>query len=488
MLPRPPAPRPKAMTVVHESSFIKAFDDFFVKTLAAEYEKLTGIKIVYEAVSVGGMLTRLTTIAETKSGPEIAMTGLNWPHLFDKSLVDVSDVAGEIGKKLGGWHENVRDVVVVNKKWKALPWGNIGQLEVYRTDWFKEVGVTKFPETWEDLLAAGRLLKKKGHPFGFELGHGFGDNHGWLYPLLWSYGGREVDKDGKTVLIDSSETAAAVDFCRRFYKETMFEDVLGWTDVNNNKAFFGEQISCTNNASSILVVAKRDFPEIAKVTDHALNPQGPKGRFHVLNARVARAAWPTRRTRPAAKAFLRGSTTTSRSRAGSRPATRTTRRSCTATTTTRCGTPSRATCRTRSRSRPRVRTAGPGPVGQRGLGERGQVRARRHVRQGVPRRLHEGRHRDRGRPAQADLQSEVVDGGRSRRPSPGRRPLAGRAARPAASPRARGRLQLADAGAGRPVPARVRRLSVLLRDLPEPAGPAGGRAPAPSWGSRTSPR
>jgi len=283
-LPRSAGAQTKTMTVVHESSFIKQFDDFFVKTLAPEYQKLTGIKMNYEPVSVGGMLTRLTTMAETKSGPEITATGLNWAHLFDNSLVDVTDVAGEIGKKLGGWHDIIHDISVVKGKWKALPWGNIGQLEVYRTDWFKEAGVNKFPDNWEDLLAAGRLLKKKGHPFGFELGHGFGDNHGWLYPLLWSYGGREVDKDGKTVLIDSSETAAAVDFCRKFYKETMFEDVLGWTDVNNNKAFFGEQISCTNNASSILVVGKRDFPDIAKVTDHALNPQGPKGRFHLLNS------------------------------------------------------------------------------------------------------------------------------------------------------------------------------------------------------------
>ena len=55
-------------------------------------------------------------------------------------------MAGKIGKQLGGWHENVLDVVVVNKKWKALPWGNIGQPEVYRTDWFKEVGVNKFPD------------------------------------------------------------------------------------------------------------------------------------------------------------------------------------------------------------------------------------------------------------------------------------------------------------------------------------------------------
>src|SRR5206468_558671 len=294
----------KSLTTVRESSFIKAFDDYFVKTLAPEYEKLTGIKVGYEAVSVGGMLTRLTTMAETKSGPEIVHTGINWSHLFDQSLVDVSDLAGEVGRKLGGWHEQVQEVVVVNKKWKALPWGNIGQLEVYRTDWFKEVGVTKFPETWEDLLAAGRLLKKKGHPFGFEIGHGSGDNHGWMYPLLWSYGGREVDRDGKTVLIDSSETAKAVDFCRRFYQETMLEDVLGWTDVNNNKAFLGEQISCTNNASSILVVAKRDFPELGRVTDHALNPQGPKGRYHLLNPQ-SHSIFTFAQDVNAAKAFLR---------------------------------------------------------------------------------------------------------------------------------------------------------------------------------------
>src|SRR4029453_15008370 len=172
---------PKSMAVARESSFIKPFDDFFSQKLAAEYEKQTGIKITYEAVSVGGMLTRLTTIAETKSGPEIAGTGGNWPWLFDSSLVDVTDVAEGIGKQIGPWHDNVLDAVVVNKKWKALPFGNIGQMEVYRTDWFKEAGVNKFPDNWEDLLAAGRLLKKNNHPFGFELRPGSGDHPGGPY-------------------------------------------------------------------------------------------------------------------------------------------------------------------------------------------------------------------------------------------------------------------------------------------------------------------
>ena len=93
----------------------------------------------------------------------------------------------------------------------------------------------------------------------------------------------------------------------------MFEDVLGWTDVNNNKAYLGEQISCTNNASSILVVAKRDFPEIAKVTDHALNPRA-KGPLPRVQRRSPTPSRPTRRTRRRRRRSCAGSTTTSSSR------------------------------------------------------------------------------------------------------------------------------------------------------------------------------
>ena len=96
LTPRWAGAQPKSMTVVHESSFIKPFDEFFVKVLSPEYEKQTKIKVNYETVSVGSMLTRLTTIAETKSGPEITATGINWPHLFDPSLVDVTDIATEL--------------------------------------------------------------------------------------------------------------------------------------------------------------------------------------------------------------------------------------------------------------------------------------------------------------------------------------------------------------------------------------------------------
>jgi multiple sugar transport system substrate-binding protein len=157
---------------------------------------------------------------------------------------------------------------------------------VWRTDWFAEVGVKTFPESWEELYEVGKKLKAKDHPFGFELGHGFGDNHGWIYPLMWSYGAHEIEADGKTITIDSDETAKALAFAKKFFTDCMFDDVLSWTDVSNNKAWMAEQISCTNNAESILWFAKRNFPDIAAVTEQAQNPTGPKGRFHLLDCQA----------------------------------------------------------------------------------------------------------------------------------------------------------------------------------------------------------
>src|SRR5262249_58316234 len=88
--PRRAGAATKSMTVMHESSFIKPFDDFFVKTLSPEYEKLSGVKVNYETVSVGQTLTRMTTMVETNSGPEIGSTLFTQAHLLDARLVHIT--------------------------------------------------------------------------------------------------------------------------------------------------------------------------------------------------------------------------------------------------------------------------------------------------------------------------------------------------------------------------------------------------------------
>ena len=284
------APKPAAggkvtaFTFQQENSFIPAFDEHFQKVIIPKFKQETGLDLSFDGISVGGLQAKITAEVETNSGPDASMMGFNWPLLYGQKLQDVTDIADEMAKWGGGWLDNIKEATVSGTKWKSIPLGNVGQQMVYRIDWFKEAGYDKFPDTWDELLEAGIKLKEKGHPFGFEFGYGFGDNHGWMYPLLWSFGGRELDKDGKTVTLDSAETAKSVDYVRTLFEKTQLQDVLGWTDVNNNRAFLAEQISCTNNATSILQSAQKDFPQLVDNIGHAPNPKGPSGeRFSLLN-------------------------------------------------------------------------------------------------------------------------------------------------------------------------------------------------------------
>ena len=85
----------------------------------------------------------------------------------------------------------------------------------------EEAGYSKFPETWEEYRAAGKKLKAAGHPIGQTLGHTFGDAPTFTYPYLWSWGGKEVEADGKTVVLNSKAAVNSVEFMMEFWKEAL---------------------------------------------------------------------------------------------------------------------------------------------------------------------------------------------------------------------------------------------------------------------------
>src|SRR4030088_551393 len=85
----------KTITVLHESSFIPAFDAYMKDKIAPAYEKETGVKVVYETTSVGSLPTRVSTIAETGSGADITMNGLLQGIQVSNKYLDVGDTADE---------------------------------------------------------------------------------------------------------------------------------------------------------------------------------------------------------------------------------------------------------------------------------------------------------------------------------------------------------------------------------------------------------
>src|SRR6266705_1303663 len=239
------------------ADFVPASDVLLKGEITAECQKATGITLKVETINANDLQARITSSIQSATGADIIMAIGNWPQLYADSLADAGDVAEEIGKAQGGYYDVSRLVATAGNKWIGVPWTVGGGLIAYRKSWLEEVGHTTFPGSWDALRDAGKKLKAKGRPIGQTAGHTFGDAPGWWYPFLWSFGGKEIEADGKTVALNTKETVESIKFAVALWKETMDEGGLAWDDTNNNRAFLSQTISATNNGASIYIEAKR---------------------------------------------------------------------------------------------------------------------------------------------------------------------------------------------------------------------------------------
>jgi multiple sugar transport system substrate-binding protein len=267
--------------------------DVELKRQAPEASKALGAEVVFEFINANDLQPRITAAIQSGSGADIFHMLWNWPHLYQKGLVDVSDITEPIGKAQGGYYDVFSSTSKVGNKWLAVPHGTGGNAVAYRRSWFDEIGVKEFPKTWDEYREIGKKLKAKGKPIGQALGHSFGDPPTFAYPLLWDFGGAEVDKTGKKVVINSKGSIESVKFMQAFWKDACDEGGLAWDDTNNNRAFHAGEISATLNGASIYIVAKRQKDKIKtekgeplfQDTEHAaLMPKGPAGQFALYGA------------------------------------------------------------------------------------------------------------------------------------------------------------------------------------------------------------
>jgi len=301
---KPPSfPKGTKLHLLEWVSFVPAADAE-LKRQADEFGKLAGVDVTVELINFNDLNPRIASAIETKAGPDIIQMHQNWPHLYTEGLSDVDALAEEVDRRDGGIYDLFRGVSVVGGRWKAVPMGTSTATFAYRTDWFQEAGAAKFPDTMDEFRKVGAELKKKNRPIGQAFGHSLGDPNSWAYGVTWSFGGQEVDKDQKTVLINSKETIEALKFTVAMWKDALDEGGLAWDDTSNNRAYLAGTISATLNGSSIYFVGKRQFPDIAKVTDHGHMPKGPGGRFYLTTGQ-GRAIMRYSKNQDVAAAFIR---------------------------------------------------------------------------------------------------------------------------------------------------------------------------------------
>jgi multiple sugar transport system substrate-binding protein len=268
--------------------FVQSEEDSFMALVAA-FTKATGVEVKVINESLDDVQPKASVAANTNQGPDMFWGLYSLPHLFPSKCVDVSDVAGYLGKKYGGWVPTAETYGKSGGKWIDIPVAYNGNVINYRQSMIEKAGFKEIPKDTAGFLELMKALKEKSVPGGFALGRASGDGNAWVHWVLWSHGGNLVDKNDK-VVINSPETVKALEYGKAL-SETFVSGTASWNDAFNNKAFLESQISLTNNGVSIYAAAKAGAAkgdakskEVMEDMNHSLWPIGPVGHpteFHI---------------------------------------------------------------------------------------------------------------------------------------------------------------------------------------------------------------
>jgi multiple sugar transport system substrate-binding protein len=291
------------LKILQWSHFVPEYDTQFFDPWAAEWGKSNGVNVTVDHIALAQLPARSAAEAQSKSGHDIfGWFAQGGPRLYDEQLADLSDIVKPIGDKNGGWDKVAEDLCLIDGKWKGMPDFLVPFLSSYRKDAWTAAGFPNGPDTWDDLVKGGEKTKAAGAPVGTALSN-TSDGEMTQRSILWSFGAKEVEEDGKTLALDSKETRAALDFMKGLYEKAMTNEVLSWDDAANNQYLASGKASWIYNPISAYRTIETQNPELFKNTALGLPLQGPAGRFMSPQWTIY-GVWNFSKNIDAAKAFL----------------------------------------------------------------------------------------------------------------------------------------------------------------------------------------
>jgi multiple sugar transport system substrate-binding protein len=270
--------------------------------IGARFEKSTKIKVRFDHLQEAQMAAKLAAEVQTGTGHDLLMLRMHLPLLHATNLADMSDVVDTLTKKYGPMYDFCQEAAYYKDHWVAMPAYGGAFPGNYNKAYFDEVG-EKAPDTWEDLVRAGKKLKAKGHPVGIPISQ-CNDAVSTLGPIMWAYGAKAVDADGKTVTVNSPETAEAIEYVKRLYNDAMEPEVLSWDDASNNRFLISGKGSWILNPQSAYLTAKTRNMPITPQLDFQIIPAGPKGR-HTTTFVRSMGIWKFSKNTEPAKEFIK---------------------------------------------------------------------------------------------------------------------------------------------------------------------------------------
>ena len=271
--------------------------------IGQRFTKDTGIKIRIDHIAAPQQAAKYASEVQTQAGHDIVEMRMHFPWLYEPQLVDLGDIVGELEKKYGKALSAATETAKVNGVWRAVPQYRTFFVAAYREDLFKKASL-KVPDTWEDLYTVGKELKKMGNPVGIPISQNY-DTISTAGPVLWSFGGMEVDKDGKTVRINSPATEQMIEWYKKMFRDCMEPEVLSWTDASNNESLQQGKAGWIHNPVSAYIVARNNKLVTADGINHHRSLAGANGQRHETDVPRHIGIWKFSKNVAPAKEWIR---------------------------------------------------------------------------------------------------------------------------------------------------------------------------------------
>src|SRR5947207_165871 len=290
----------RELTFLSTNHFVPASDEE-LRRQADLFGKQAGITVRVDTIAGLQLPAKRAAQAQSQSGHDLVILSHADPLLFENHLVDVGAVVDTLGKKYGGWYPFAAECAHTSSGWKAVPWYWVAFPGAYNMAHFKKAGV-EYPKTWDELLKHGKLLKKQGTPVGIAISH-TGDANTTIWSVLWCYGVKVLEADGKTPGIKSDGTSQVVEWYKELYRDAMEPEVLSWDDASNNRGLLAGKLAWIHNPISAYNTALTNKMPIADDINHHPSPSGPAG-AHSAPGINAIGIWKFSKNVEPAKEFL----------------------------------------------------------------------------------------------------------------------------------------------------------------------------------------
>jgi hypothetical protein len=270
-----------SLKILQWSHFIPAYDTWF-DAFAQAWGEANDVDVAVDHINTAEVPTTIAAELSAGEGHDLVEHIASLAQ-YEKSMVPMNDLIAEATNRHGDQlamcaansYNPTTDTFYGFVHGYAPDPGN------YRKSLWETVELPDGPSSWDELLAGGTDIRTNQ---GVQLGIGMSneiDSRMAAQTLIWAFGGA-IQDENENVTVNSPEVIAAVEYMAGLFKNTMTEEVFGWTAASNNQLMIAGQASYILNSISAYRTAQEAQPDVAADVFFHAPLVGPGGQDFAL--------------------------------------------------------------------------------------------------------------------------------------------------------------------------------------------------------------